>query len=266
MRTYESTNHITLARQLMASEDLASLRYAALEIRLAIELLFYQLLPSYKEELPDSIFKNWQPKRIIDALIDCDPHIEQDYTITMARELPSGGHGRPMHIGSYKAVNRKLLQQYYHKIGSYLHASMAQECRDLKKMKSFLNAAATRVEEYCRGTSTISNFGKFYYVNCICGRKIKRNAKAIQKKPYACCPSEKCGAVDFLKEEGNEALWKLRETEFICPQCETSNFFATHIIESSAIITCVECNQRYEIGTSLFARPLQESDKIDEVS
>lgn len=261
--------HITAARSLIVAGDEASLRYAALEIRMAIELMFYKLLPSYKVELPDELLKHWQPKKIIDALIECDPYIEHDYTLTMAEERSAGNHGPAIHIGRYKAVNRKLLRLYYHKIGSYLHAPMTEIRPDLLKMNSFLNSAATRVEEYCRETTLISNFGKFHTVSCVCGRKIKRNANALKSKSYVICPDESCGAVFDLIEDGeNGALWKMRETEYNCQHCRTSNFLGSHLIKSGATFTCVECGQKYIIHAGFFASPVQNptSEKPDDIT
>mgnify|MGYP001559530754 FL=1 len=56
----DSMIHVTLARKLMTDGDMARLRYATLVIRMAIERLFYRLLPSYREELPDDLLKHWQ--------------------------------------------------------------------------------------------------------------------------------------------------------------------------------------------------------------
>src|SRR5258705_488452 len=143
-----SMNHVLTARQLLACEDEPHLRYAALELRMAIEQLFYKLLPSYREELPDDLLKQWQPKKLIDALIDCNPDVEQNFTLTFADELPDGKPGPAMMVGRYKAVNRKLLRQYYHKLGSLLHASMNDKRNEPAPTRGFLEAAASRIEEY----------------------------------------------------------------------------------------------------------------------
>lgn len=258
MLLHDSMTHASQARKLMSVGDKASLRYAALEIRMAIELLFYKLIPSYRDELPDEVLNQWQLKKIIDALIDCDPYVEQNSTFTMAMELPNGGHGPAIDVGRYKAVNRKLLRRYYHKIGSYLHAAMVEEHRDLTKMLSFLDAAVTRIEECCRETTVISNFGKFHTFNCECGRKIKRNDQAVQLKPYVRCPSEQCQAVyDFIKND-NGIEWKLRESEFVCPECKTSTYFGSHLIDTGITFTCVECSQKYIFRTGIFVSRVEE--------
>jgi hypothetical protein len=139
---------------------------------------------------------------------------------------------------------------------------MTEKRADPAKMKSFLNSATTRVEEYCRETTIISNFEIFHTLSCVCGRKIKRNAKALQKKSYVVCPNTLCGAVFDLVQDGeNVAVWKLREKEFFCPNCRTSNFFGSHMIDSGATFTCVECHQKYMIHTGLLASPRQIIDE-----
>lgn len=49
------------------------LRYAALEVRMAMEALTYERAQSYKAELPESAYDTWQPKRVMQLLLDIDP-------------------------------------------------------------------------------------------------------------------------------------------------------------------------------------------------
>lgn len=263
MLHHDSMNHVVRARKLMSAGEPESLRYATLELRMAIERLFYKLLPSYRDELSDDVLKQWQPRKIIDALIDCDPDIERDFTLSVAEERIDGSRGPASTVGQYKAVNRKLLRQYYHKSGSYLHAPMGDKAPDVAKMLSFLNAAATRVEEYCNKTTVISNIAMFHTVQCVCGRTIKRNDRAIQIRPYMRCPNDQCRAVfDLIKnEEDKEIAWKLREVEFVCPSCKTRNFFGSHLIDSGVRFTCVECKLPYIVRTGYIVNRI---DSIDE--
>src|SRR5687768_15974814 len=69
------------AKKLIGAADSDSLRYASLELRTAIEHLFYELMPLYEEELPSDIVREWRPVQIIDALVDCDPLVGQDTRI-----------------------------------------------------------------------------------------------------------------------------------------------------------------------------------------
>jgi 6-pyruvoyl-tetrahydropterin synthase len=261
----DSKIHVARARILMAAGDEANFRYAALEIRTAIEHMFYKLLPLYREEVPYDLVKQWQPRRIIDALIECDPDIEHDYIIKVAIETSNEKTGAAIEIGRHKAVTRKLLRQYYHKLGSYLHAPMQNNCTNLQKMRRFLDAAATRVEEHCKQTTGISNVAMFHTVNCVCGRKLRRNDRAVKIKPFIRCPNEKCGAeYKLVKHDDNGSEWKLQETEFVCPECKTSNFFGSHLIDSGASFACVECGQKYKILTGLIAVRVKDISATEE--
>jgi len=256
-------NNVHRAKALLTGDE-AKLHYAALEIRMAIEALFYKLLQSYREELPDDLLRRWQPKKIIDAIIECDPDIEHDYTLNLAEEVPQGARHSATQIGRYKAVNRKLIRDYYHKLGYYLHAPMPGKSHDPARMLTFLKAAATRVEEYCQGTTVIANIANFCTVKCDCGRKIKRNSRAVKLKPYIKCPDERCGAeYDLVQDGETKATWRLRRTKLVCPDCETPNYLASHQIRSGTNFICVECGQRYVIQAELIARRIEHTSPAE---
>src|SRR5688572_29294296 len=106
------------AGSLIEAGDADSLRYATLQLRMGIEYLFYELIPSYKDELPDDIMSKWQPKQIIDALLECDPLVDKDARIA----ITAAGASSPALVLRSKAVNKGILKDHYHRLGSFLHA------------------------------------------------------------------------------------------------------------------------------------------------
>lgn len=84
-------SHAVEGRRLLDAGDAASLRHAALEARMAIELLFYALLPHYTEELPDDLARRWHPKQIIEALLERAFAIE---AVSSESEGPGDDHAR----------------------------------------------------------------------------------------------------------------------------------------------------------------------------
>lgn len=252
MLLQSSMNHVIRARVLIEQGDETHIRYAALELRMAIESGFYRLLPVYKEELPDDIVKSWQPKKLLDAIIDCNPDAEHDYTITYAPEGTSDVPLTGKVLGHHKAVSKELLRKYYHRLGSLLHAPMDEQPLDLAKAKVLLTAAATRMEQHCSQTTLFANIAEFYSVVCVCGRLIKRNSRAVEKNPIIRCPDANCGAVfDLASAPGESTEWKLRQIEFNCPDCESPNYFGIHLIDTGRHFTCIGCNRRYQITTNL---------------
>lgn len=210
----EPAEHAANARRLLDQNDAASLRHAALEIRFALERLFYTLLPYYKDELPDDLVRKWRPQQIIDAIRDCNPFVEHEQRVVIGRG--QGKEGAPLFAGSQKPVSRKLLAQYYHKLGSYLHARRDGDDPPAAKLRALIASAAERIEQHCRETTFIHNGGTFITVKCECGRQIKRNFFALTTNQSIRCPSEECGAVYDLAgmQPPMQTAWRLRTVPF----------------------------------------------------
>jgi hypothetical protein len=66
-------DHLRAAKELVQARDLPSLRYACLELRFCIEALCYDVLPHYEAELPFDAVGKWQPRKVVEALLDVDP-------------------------------------------------------------------------------------------------------------------------------------------------------------------------------------------------
>jgi len=49
--------------------------YAALHLRMAIESLTYERTQAYREFLPPENIAAWQPRRVLEALLEIDPRI-----------------------------------------------------------------------------------------------------------------------------------------------------------------------------------------------
>lgn len=235
--------HVESARRLLDTSDATNLIYAALEIRMAIEEAFYALLPYYAEELPFDIAKRWQPRQVIDALLDCNPMAEQHQQVVMRKKDGNA----VIFAGQQPPVTRKLLKQYYQKLGSYLHAPVDGKDRDLSKMKQFLIAALTRIEQHCRETTVIHNGGLFFHHTCICGRTIKRNFIAAGFGRNAQCPDPACRAIYDVQIVEGGSRWQLRLTDFKCLKCRVTTPIAFHRLVNGYRFTCIGCSAGYGI-------------------
>ena len=248
-------DHITQATALIEVGGETNLRYAALEIRMAIEILFYKLVPQYKDELPDDILKQWRPKAILDAVLDCDPNAEHDSSVSFAQEVAGETPSNGTFLGNHKAVSRKLLRNYYHFLGSILHASNDKSPLDLDKAKRRLLSACSKVKEHCEQTTLFFNIGNYATYKCDCGRIIKRNSNAIKHNPIVQCTNSQCRATYKVTLDSDKtAFWVLMQQEFICPKCKTSSYLREHELRPGAMFKCVECKQGYQLEAVLHVK------------
>ena len=102
------------AKELIEEDDADSLRYASLQLRMGIEYVFYELLKMYRDELPDDITAKWQPKQIIDAILECDPSADQDAKVAIgpSGSLDPGGDVSQALLYQTKAPSKKLLKKH----------------------------------------------------------------------------------------------------------------------------------------------------------
>ena len=93
----ETQSCLQKAESLIEIGDADSFRYASLQLRMGIEYLFYELIPLYRDELPDDILTKWQPKDVLDAVLACDPSAHKetaDYSLRVFRATGSSFQSR----------------------------------------------------------------------------------------------------------------------------------------------------------------------------
>jgi hypothetical protein len=233
---------------------------------MAIEGLFYGLLAHYREELPDDIVKSWQPRQIIDAIAACNPFAEsyQEVRIGPSRNDPTD---KPLFVGQYKPVSRKLLRQYYHGLGSYLHAAVDGAPLNEAKLRATVSGTLDRVEEYCRETTVIANLGMFVSVPCGCGRTIKCNITSFTVRRHTQCPDPACGAIYDLVGMAPvmQTAWTLRTARFRCENCEHDTAVGVHLIRAGHHVICTNCKTEFVLRQVLIGEAIQAKATSEQI-
>lgn len=241
----------------MQAGDAESLRYASLQLRMGIEYLFYNLLSVYRDELPDDITKDWQPQKLMDAILECDADADQDATLMLgppgafrSEELPDG-----VIVQESKAPNKKLIRKHYHRLGFYLHAPVDLKEPDEKKWLGDLRKAVEDLKEYDL-TKIVMNFSEAFTVNCeLCGRTIKKKCSAVETSKVMQCPNSKCNAIYDAKVEGKQVSVLLRRGDYLCPYCGSKNYFSVGSLADRVTIACGGCGKRMVARTFLRLLP-----------
>ncbi len=258
------------AKTLIAEGSGDSLRYATLQLRMAIEYLFYELVPLYKQELPDDILSTrWQPKQIIDAILECDPDAELPSRVAFGPSEQVGEPGWADTVFSTKPPTRKLLKDHYHKLGFYLHAPIDLVQPDNAKWRSALERALTVLSEYTVDQA-LFNIGVFIHIECACcERTIYRNKRGVEASGTMKCPNPDCGAIYNVTFDGELTHSSLQQESFDCQVCGTTNYVPRSAIKEGTEIRCVDCGQQVLVTRSFrlqpFGEPTSETHILDTV-
>lgn len=238
----EALLSIERAKRELSSEDVERSRYAALELRMALEALAYERADLYKHEITDDDLKAWQPRKLLSILIDIDPDSDQTVHWSVGKQPEKGVLPEKMQeLGQDRRLSLREVKDYYDRLGSYLHNPTldqlaGKKVTDIHKVKEkclgLINILESVVESPVFNTrmkATVSS-------NCLkCKEKIIRGTSPGFSETTATCKN--CGAQYSVKrKEQNTVTWMPIVETIPCANrlCnETFDLFSVEIKEGT---------------------------------
>lgn len=234
------------------SEDL---KYAALELRMAMEALTYDRALAYKDEFPPKEYETWQPRKVMSVLLEIEPDADQNCFIAAGVEKEYGTPAPAMTpLGWDKALSMNVLRKHYDALGSYLHVQSMKQVRVGKVLNvDKIHSRCKEISNLIRNvlSSPIFNItlGCITTLHCFeCKRPIHKRIPdrqdEVQVECFGCSASYtiidmKNGKVEWrpnyhnVKCANNECkykaeLWKhdlAIGKRWTCPECKGHNAF-----------------------------------------
>lgn len=220
------------SRKFIDSESKEDLKYAALELRFAIEEIAYQKLAMRLKKMSPKELESWQPGRVIKQLAELvDPNLKSDSTIFLGLEDENGNQPNELNeLGRTIGVNYKELEKHWHKLGSYLHRRMPDiDAKGHVQMKDNIitKEYAEEVIEYIEELSS-THFDAFLSREIIfecnyCKKSIVMSQFAITDQTVVQCRNPNCGMeyIVFCKDE--KFVYNPNVVFFECNSCGDKN-------------------------------------------
>ena len=115
--------HHSAAKRLLQKQEVRYVRYACLELRLAIEALVFELLEVYLSEVSNSVMKKWTPRKIMDELLRATGDVDSSITIHVAVD-PAGDdedEDNWMFAGTEYRFTAKWADKAHNALSNFLH-------------------------------------------------------------------------------------------------------------------------------------------------
>lgn len=248
---FQAISYLDKAIALTAKGDLDSFRYAALDLRHAIECLVYELLSDYREELFDEVLEGWQPKLILDAIADCDPDQLVMTSLLVARDIGEDVPKIWISLGTQHIPTHELLRNCYSRLGSFLH--MNKEMRDhiLPRLRRSVELSIEELEIF-RGDRIRASLGIKNSFDCTeCGRKVVRRESALKKNRLLRCTNKNCRAVFEWALEGDMPNFKRATQRILCPNCKIETEVLARIAFEGDTFRCSNCDTAFIVESRL---------------
>lgn len=246
---YEAKKSLQRAKLELDSDDQWRARYAALELRMALESLIYAKSENYKDELTKQELETWQPRRLLRLLLEIDPYADKNSQISIGKEEFYGQPAKEMkHLGSERVLSLKEIKTHYDRLGSFLHSPTSAQLSLGKvisstKIKDRCNEICTILEEVFSSTIMNSDFKVTSETKCSgCGERIVRRMPQNEKPIVAKCRN--CNAsYTVTSVNDGKVSWKSNTHDVKCmnQECEEKRTLWEREMEVGRCWKCEGC-------------------------
>ena len=264
---HQAREAIVRAKKMLDAETVPPehLRYAALDVRMAMEALTYERAHSYRRELPQSAYETWQPRKLMQVLLDIDPNADRDSFLRIGREESFGVPAAEMtDLGRETVLNLATLKKHYDALGSYLHMPTLKQLHSddnasLQSLRERLARIVEYVDAVLRSPVFTINFGNFSTAPCSrCEKEIRWRIPRDKDRLDATC--RECNAPYELVITGDgDVRWDPKQHPIQCahPECGKTSFLWADQFEIGNAWTCDYCERRN--GLALMNRALDQN-------
>ena len=246
------------AKLKMVTGDDDDLIDAALRLRMAMEALIYERAATYADELGPEQMKTWQPKHLMDRMLEVDPHADQSVTLSYGIEPSYGETPETMTLlGTDHVLKLETLKKHYNALGSYLHTPTIEQIEDnkhhnMQKLRARCEDIVVAIEQVLASRvwgTALSNSGTFNCVNCETVIK-RRLSRTVEHRKIECW---ECGATYTMSHiSDGKVHFDPRQLAVPCvvENCETENYIWENEVTPGLKWECHKCGilQKLDYG------------------
>lgn len=247
------------AKEELQSEGEVRLQSAALQLRMSMEALTYDRFRVYANEVPPEEYATWQPKKVMQLLLEIDANADTDSSLAIGLEEAYGVPAKEMkYLGTEKVLNLAAIKKHYDALGSYLHMPTWKQMQEGKsfdpvKLRTRCLKIASELEKMLASSVWNLRFGVTSSIDCMyCEKPIRKRCPKDGESVAVKC--FECGALYRLTSASDRQVrWEPSQTEVPCPteECDHTVVLGDHEIKRGVSWVCPKCSQRYMIDYAI---------------
>lgn len=226
---------ISTIEELLTQDTEASLTYAALECRLAIERICYERLRLAHDYISHDDLKKWQPRDIVKSLVqEVDSNAAETFTLSISKKPQLEGPSPTLEeyqtmefvpVGTQVGFNPNKLGSLWNALGNLaLHISLpinkddsVARYGDAEKIRAKVAEALREIKRIDKGTLMSSGTGEEVSFECVCGTKNKRRLGLLKDGQTISCINPECTeSYNYIE---SETSFGRRAFEITCRNC-----------------------------------------------
>ena len=261
---HTARKHCEAAAILLSNESDDDLLFAALKLRMALESITYDRSKGFAEDLGPDAMKTWQPKKLMERMLEVDPQADSDATLSFGEEPSLGKTPASMHLlGTDHVLNLRTLKKHYDALGSYLHTpTIAQieqsKSHDFGKLRERCLMIVKALETSLSSKAWNSTLAIRGEMECAeCGDTLRRRLPKDGTERVVQCWS--CTASYLMSEaEDQKVHFAARQIEVMCPHegCGRVSYIWERDVKAGFSWQCPDCNSQLVLALGAMIAPL----------
>lgn len=220
--------------RLIAENTPASVTYAALEARLALERVCYDRLRQHHDYISHDDLRKWQPAEIVKQLVaEIDAHAADTFTLSISTEPAREGVALTeydyMPVGTQIGFNPNKIRSLWQALSNLaLHLNIPassdesiHEYGDQSTITSKVQEALSELGRLAEGSMTSTGWGSEVSFDCQCGAINKRRASLLRDGQEVSCINPKCDWSWLAKRTGDGYDFEQLGMPVTCKTCAT---------------------------------------------
>lgn len=223
-------------KALLDDDTEASVTYAALEARLALEKVCYDRLRQRHDYISHEHLRRWQPHKVINTLIaDVDANLTETLTLSISKS-PARADVKPqdedyVEVGTEIGFDAgRIVKMWNSLAGLALHVRMPKSRDDdipaygeKAAVRDKVSEVLTELERLAKGTMTFSGMGEEVSFVCSCQTKNKRRAALLREGQHVHCINPDCKYTWRVAREGDDFVFESVTADIDCDNCGATN-------------------------------------------
>lgn len=249
-------------KALLEQDTEASLTYAALECRLALEKVVYDRLRQRHAYISHEQLRRWQPGAVINTLIsDVDAHLTDTMTLSIgknpAREGVKLEDEEYVKVGTEVGFDAKKIVKMWNAIARLaLHVRLPKDkddhipdYGDKAEIRAKAVEIVAELERLAKGTMVFSGFGMEVSFECSCGTTNKRREKLLREGQHVYCINPDCELTWKVIKEDDGFGFESVSVTVNCDQCKAENLIPWRFVtrmkyDEVATFSCHTCRHK----------------------
>lgn len=244
---------------LLREDTEASVTYAALEARLALEKVCYDRLRQRHDYISHDQLKRWQPGAVVSTLMEeVDAHLGQTIVLKMGRHpgvTPEDDDYAE--VGTEIGFSPKRIAKMWQALANIsLHVRLPEHRDDHIPAYGDKTQARTKVgevvielERLSKGTMTFSGLGEEVRFECSCGETNRRRAGLLRDGQHVHCIKPDCKQTWKAVEEAEGFSFEQVTIPVDCEACRAVNhmpwrFFLDMKHDQVGTFSCHSCKHK----------------------